>query len=250
MPSWGEAVSLRLLSREVLRDEIGGWVGTHAGPLPFVTLSYAQSLDGSIAAIPGQQTRISGTESSRLTHRLRAMHGAILVGVGTVLADDPLLTVRHVEGPNPIRVILDSALRTPDDSRLLRTVDQAPVWLVSGPESSPTRRRELERRGVLILTPAEVHPSWPSVLRLLQSSGIDSVMIEGGARVIASVLGAGAFDAAVITQAMRFLGGLPSVDTALPEAISLDGVLCAQVGEDLVIAGRQKRNPWGNKEEQ
>lgn len=242
-------MSLRLLSRDLLEDEIRSWVRTHAGPMPFVSLSYAQSLDGSIAAEPGQQTRISGDESGAFTHVLRAIHDAIIVGIGTVLADDPLLTVRHVEGHNPIRVILDSMLRTPDDSRLLQTVDQAPVWFVAGREASPGRRQELQRRGARILTLGREPSSWPAILGLIQSAGVASIMIEGGARVIASVIGAGLFDAAVITQAMRFLGGVPSLGGAIPQVVSLRSVLCAAVGEDLVIAGRRESGSRRNKEQ-
>ena len=87
---------------------------------PVVTLSYAQSLDGSIAARRGFPLQISGTESAQLTHQLRAVHDAILVGIGTVLADDPHLTVRHAQGKDPQPVVLDSQLRFPLGAKLLR----------------------------------------------------------------------------------------------------------------------------------
>ena len=87
---------------------------------PLVTLSYAQSLDGCIAAGPGQRLSLSGPEALMLTHELRAAHAAILVGIGTVLADDPRLTVRLVPGSHPQPVVVDSRLRIPDDCYLLR----------------------------------------------------------------------------------------------------------------------------------
>ena len=91
--------------------------GFHASDRPFVSLSYAQSLDGSLAAKPGAPTRLSGTQANELTHRLRAAHDAILVGIGTILADDPQLTVRGVPGLQPRPVVLDSRLRTPPHSQ-------------------------------------------------------------------------------------------------------------------------------------
>ncbi|MCB0123506.1 MAG: GTP cyclohydrolase II, partial [Caldilineaceae bacterium] len=97
--------------------------------LPFVTLSYAQSLDGSIAAADGTPLRISGERAMTLTHMLRAAHDAILVGVGTVLADDPQLTVRLVAGSDPQPILLDTHLRTPVTARCLR--NPRPPWLVT-----------------------------------------------------------------------------------------------------------------------
>ena len=94
---------------------------------PFVTLTYAQSLDGSIAADPGQPLSLSGPQSLLLTHYLRAAHDAILVGIGTVLADNPLLNVRLVEGKNPQPVIVDSQLRFPLDANLLRRHPPGPM---------------------------------------------------------------------------------------------------------------------------
>src|SRR5512143_1701471 len=86
---------------------------------PLVSLCYAQSLDGCIAAERGRPTQLSGPETKQITHRLRALHDGILVGIGTVLADDPHLTVRHARGENPQPVVLDSRLRTPVEARLI-----------------------------------------------------------------------------------------------------------------------------------
>ena len=118
----------RVTSDELL-DELPSRPGR-----PFVTLSYAQSLDGSIAARRGATTPISGPDALRLTHQLRAHHDAILVGIGTVLADDPQLTVRLVAGPNPQPVIVDSRLRLPLTARLLS--DGAPPPTAFSPPSS------------------------------------------------------------------------------------------------------------------
>src|SRR4051794_24685033 len=96
--------------------------GAHPAPAidrPIVTLAYAQSLDGSIATAARRPLALSSQPALKLTHQLRAEHDAILVGIGTVLADDPLLTVRLVNGPNPVPVVLDSRLRLPSTARLL-----------------------------------------------------------------------------------------------------------------------------------
>jgi GTP cyclohydrolase II len=231
------AVSLRLLSPEKLLAELLGWVGDGAASAPFVTLSYAQSLDGSIAAGPGQRTRISGEESMVLTHRLRAAHQAILVGIGTVEADDPLLTVRKAPGESPIRIVLDSDLRIPIDSRLIGSVDQAPLWIIAGSKADRRRRKALETRGATVM---QIESStWSEILSTLATAGVASLMVEGGARVISSLLGARAFHAVVVTLGMRFIGGLSSLEGPLPEEVSLERVSWAAVGEDLVVAGRR-----------
>jgi 3,4-dihydroxy 2-butanone 4-phosphate synthase/GTP cyclohydrolase II len=94
---------------------------SHVGR-PFVTLAYAQSLDGSLAARRGEPLSLSGLESQKLTHRLRASHSAILVGISTLLADDPQLNVRLVEGENPQPVVLDSRLRTRFKARVFQSM--------------------------------------------------------------------------------------------------------------------------------
>ena len=103
---------------------------------PLVSLCYAQSLDGSIAKRRGEPTRISGAESSQLTHSLRAKHDAILVGIETIIADDPRLTVRLVEGPNPQPVILDSHLRTPIYAYALQQHPLQPIIATTNQASS------------------------------------------------------------------------------------------------------------------
>lgn len=230
-------MSPRLLSPEKLLGQLLEWVREGSASGPFVTLSYAQSLDGSIAAGPGQRTRISGEESMVLTHRLRAAHQAILVGIGTVEADDPLLTVRKASGENPIRIVLDSDLRTPVDSRLIGSVDRSPVWLLAGSRADRRRREALEARGARVMQIEG--SSWGAILSALATAGIASLMVEGGARVISSLLGARAFDAVVVTLGMRFIGGLSSLEGPLPEEAPLDKVSWAAVGADLVVAGRR-----------
>jgi 3,4-dihydroxy 2-butanone 4-phosphate synthase/GTP cyclohydrolase II len=115
-----------------------------AGRLPRVTLTYAQSLDGCIAARRGEPYLLSGPESKRMTHQLRAAHSAILVGIGTVLADNPRLTARVAGGENPQPVVLDSRLRLPLDARLLQT---GSPWIATTYSADPQRCALLAQAG-------------------------------------------------------------------------------------------------------
>src|SRR5512143_3069618 len=117
---------------------------------PRVTLTYAQSLDGSIAARSGMPLPLSGTESMQYTHQLRAAHEAILVGIGTVLSDDPRLNVRLTAGASPRPIILDSELRCPIDARCLEA-SRRPI-VVANDGADDVRWRALEAQGVRVLS--------------------------------------------------------------------------------------------------
>ena len=214
---------------------------------PFVTLSYAQSLDGSIALRADAPLAISGAESLRLTHRLRAEHDAILVGIGTVLADDPSLTARHAAGKSPRPIVLDSFLSIPTDARIFNH-PRPPVIVTS--ENAPVRRvQKFIERGitVLSLSAAENGISLPELLAALPKMGIRSVMVEGGARVLTSFLREKLVDWALITIAPHFVGGL----RAIPETPLLTVPPSAKIsdfpklnewqarifGQDLVVWG-------------
>jgi GTP cyclohydrolase II len=207
---------------------------------PLVSLCYAQSLDGCLAIQRGQPTQLSGAEASRLTHRLRAAHDAILVGVGTVIADDPQLTVRLVDGRNPQPVILDSRLRTPLQARLLGRTTQ-PAWIATTPAADPQRRAALESAGrrLLVLPADEAGRVFlPALLEGLAEDGISSLMVEGGARVITAFLAQGLADWVSITIAPVILGGLPAVEACLARPSRLTQVYREQLGGDMVVFGR------------
>jgi riboflavin-specific deaminase-like protein len=207
---------------------------------PLVSLCFAQSLDGCLAEQRGRPTPLSGPQSSRLTHQLRASHDAILVGVGTVIADNPQLTVRHVKGGNPQPVVLDSHLRIPIQSSLVQR-EQQPVWIATTPAADSERRFGLESVGArLLVLPADEsgRVSLVSLLETLDANGVTSLMVEGGARVITSFLVQGLADWVAITIAPVLLGGLPAVEETLPEPIRLKESYSEQLGEDLVVFGR------------
>ena len=187
---------------------------------PLVTLSYAQSLDGSITAQRGRPLGLSNSRSNRLTHEIRAAHDAILVGIGTVLADNPLLTVRLVEGKHPQPVILDSHLRTPVQARLVQQ-HPAPVWIATTEQVKSQQIQNLQASGARLFFMAgdvQGRVSLPELLITLAENGIRSLMIEGGAQVIASFLKERLVDQVILTLAPVFLGGVQAVNAGGPLA--------------------------------
>ncbi|HEX8137911.1 MAG TPA: GTP cyclohydrolase II [Pyrinomonadaceae bacterium] len=180
---------------------------------PFVTLSYAQSLDGCIASLPGQPLNLSGRQSLVLTHRLRAAHDAILIGIGTVLSDNPQLTVRLVEGKSPQPVVADSRLRFPLDANLLRE-RPLPLLIATCQGADPERQRALEEAGAQILrlpAGADGRVGLPVLLERLGELNINSLMVEGGARIITSFLSARLVDHLILTVAPKLIGGMRGI---------------------------------------
>jgi GTP cyclohydrolase II len=210
---------------------------------PYITLSYAQSLDGSITVQRGQPTPISGPETLRLTHQLRANHDAILVGIGTVLADDPRLTVRLVPGPDPQPVILDTHLRLPLSARLLQN-GRSP-WIATNSTADPSQIAALQATGATVWSlPIDelglIH--LPVLLARLKAQGINSLMVEGGAQVITSFLAQQLVDRLVVTVSPRLLGGLNAVEN-LGQRLNGYGLPRLQnphyqwLGQDVVLSG-------------
>lgn len=207
---------------------------------PLVSLCFAQSLDGCLTVARGRPTALSGPQSSRQTHRLRAAHDAILVGVGTVIADDPQLSVRHVQGRSPQPVVLDSRLRMPLESRLLQRAD-LPVWIATTPAADPEKRIALEGAGArLLVLPADDQGrvSLTALLDVLAENGVNSLMVEGGAQVITNFLAQRLADWVAVTIAPVFLGGLPAIEGSLPAPLWLKDPQFEQLGEDVLIFGR------------
>lgn len=207
---------------------------------PFVTLTFAQSLDGSIAARPGAPLRLSGEAAQHFTHQLRAAHDAILVGIGTVLADDPQLNVRLVHGPNPRPIILDSHLRCPPTARC---VDAARRTIIATTDAAPLeRQRLLEAAGahVLRLPTSNRQVDLEALLYRLSEEKIRTVMVEGGAHVITSFLRARLVNRLIITITPLLVGGVHSITELLASTEHLPRLRHAtlrQLGEDWIIAG-------------
>lgn len=213
---------------------------------PQVTLAYAQTLDGYIAASDGSSRWISGQASLMRTHTLRANHDAIMVGVGTVVADNPRLNVRLVQGRDPVRVIIDGHLRIPDESAVLRP-DAAPgTWIICGPDADVMRRSALSQRGAVVL-PVGADPFMGGIhltqaLQALYQRGIRSVMLEGGSRLITSMLRTRLVDRVTITIAPKMLGdGISAIGamgiTSMVDALTLTNIQTYRLDDDIWVEG-------------
>jgi len=215
---------------------------------PAVTLKWAMSLDGRIATAAGESRWISSPAGRRWALELREEHDAILVGVGTVLADDPLLNRRLglAAGPN-LRIVLDRGLRTPPALRLF--TDPGPVLLYTE-DPSPAARRALEERGATVVALPAVEPA--TVLADLQQRGIQSVLVEGGGEVLGSFAAARAFDRVAVCTAPLLIGGkeapgpLGGAGTPkLAQTPRLEAATVTRRGPDTITVGF--REGWGEE---
>jgi GTP cyclohydrolase II len=210
------------------------------GALPSVTLSYAQSIDGSIAADAGKPLQLSNPESQALTHRLRSMHDAVLIGINTLLSDDPLLTVRLVAGESPQPVVLDSHLRFPLEARLLGPPCVPPI-IATTDQASAAREERLSAAGAQVVrlpSQANGRVDLHMLLRRLSRLGVRSLMVEGGATVITDFLGHQLVDRTVVTISPRFVGGLTAVRPSLQETpgrLTVTNVQCESFAGDVVL---------------
>ena len=210
---------------------------------PAITLSFAQSLDGCITACVGSSTAISSDQSMLMTHQLRAMHNAILVGINTVLVDNPRLTVRHANGENPIPVVLDSRLRTPPTAKLLQSGSTQAI-IATLPDASKERELKLVEAGARVIRIPEAAGGGIRLADLfswLHQQQIKSLMIEGGSKVISSVLAERLVDQLVLTIAPVFFGrngvrAMESLDCSLSSSC-LTNVMIEQFVDDIVVWG-------------
>lgn len=217
--------------------------------LPFVTVKFAQSLDGRIATATGDSQWISSTGARRFAHQLRRDHDAIMVGIGTVLADDPLLTVRLVRGRDPLRIVVDSRLRIPLTTRVLADGAASHTLVVTSETAEVSRAREIEKLGAEVLR-LPTGPNHPGVnierlLEALGSRGIASVLVEGGKGIITSLLAARAVDRLVAVIAPKIIGeGTEAIGDLgiirLDEALTFTSVQTRKLGPDIIFDGRLK----------
>ncbi len=215
---------------------------------PFVTLKGAASLDGRIATRTGDSKWITSTEAREHARLLRREHDAVLVGIGTVLADDPRLTARPAHGrPATLRrVVLDGSLRLPLKARLLSTLDEGPVVVFAGPHVARSRARRLEERGATVerLAARNGRLDLRGLLRHLAEKDVTRLLVEGGGEVHSSFLEEGLADRLVLYVAPRIIGGRDaralvggSGPKRLADAVTLSRPVSYRVGADLVVEG-------------
>jgi riboflavin-specific deaminase-like protein len=221
--------------------------------LPSITVKLAQSLDGRIATISGDSQWISSPSSLKLAHRLRREHDAIMVGIGTVLADDPRLTVRLVKGRDPLRIVVDSRLRLPAEARML-TEGAMNNTLVATTEMADRKRvSEIQRLGAeVLILPLAVNDSRVDLRALLQEiggRGIESVLVEGGSGLVTSLFAERLIDRLVVVIAPKIIGkGTEAIGdlriTRLRDAITFSEFKTRRSGPDIVFDGRID---WNNE---
>ncbi|WP_332697396.1 bifunctional diaminohydroxyphosphoribosylaminopyrimidine deaminase/5-amino-6-(5-phosphoribosylamino)uracil reductase RibD [Halalkalibacter lacteus] len=214
---------------------------------PYVTLKSATTLDGKTATVTGKSKWITGEEAREDVHRYRHTHDAILVGIGTVLADNPSLTTRLPNGgKNPIRVVLDRSLRIPVEAKLVQD-QEAPTWILTTEEASMDKQKELEKYGIDVLRTPD--GSIEKVLPLLGTKGITSLFVEGGAEVNGSFLRARAVDQVITYMAPKLFGG-QMAPTAIggkgieevENALELEIKEVTTIGKDIKIVSRVRRS--------
>ena len=220
--------------------------------LPYITLKAAVTLDGKIATRTGDSKWITGQEARTETHRMRNESDAILVGVGTVLADDPRLTVRHVEGRDPVRVVLDTDLRTPPTAAILdpgRT-SSAGTWIFHAPDVDASRREALAAPGVELIPVSRDARGVDlrEVLKALGERNVVRLLVEGGSHIHGAFLDLSLADSAAIFVAPRILGDPEAIPFATGSGVDSIGQAWQLVrthvralGSDWLVSGDFER---------
>jgi diaminohydroxyphosphoribosylaminopyrimidine deaminase/5-amino-6-(5-phosphoribosylamino)uracil reductase len=230
----GIAVTVGIRRAEAERD-MAGHISRMTRQRPHVSLKLAVSADGAIGRRGAGQVAVSGPQSAMRTHLLRAEHDAVAVGIGTVLADDPLLTCRlpGMERRSPVRVVFDTAARTPPAARLLASLAAAPLVIVAGEGADRTRVDALSEAGAdIVSVPAENgRLDLRLALERLASRGILSVLVEGGAELGDTLLSADLVDAAYWIDAPRAIGG---------DVVPFGGRGIAALAERLAVLQRER----------
>jgi diaminohydroxyphosphoribosylaminopyrimidine deaminase/5-amino-6-(5-phosphoribosylamino)uracil reductase len=240
----GIAVKTGVLAEDAAEVNAGFFTCIREGR-PLVTWKAATTLDGRIATHRGESRWITGEVARHMAHLLRARHDAVLVGAGTALADDPLLTCRlaGLERRTPVRVVIDGRLRLPLTSRLVVTAKDVPTWLVTLADGDAQRRHAFEECGVEIIEVGEGAAGTLDVrqaLGELKTRGVTRVLVEGGSQLVGALLQCDLVDRIVWLRAPRLMGGDGVPATApfgvdeLSRTPTFARVRVAEVGEDLL----------------
>jgi diaminohydroxyphosphoribosylaminopyrimidine deaminase / 5-amino-6-(5-phosphoribosylamino)uracil reductase len=219
---------------------------------PLVTLKLATTLDGRIAMASGESRWITAAPARARAHLLRARHDAVMVGIGTVLADDPQLTCRlnSLGARAPVRVVVDRQLRIPPSARLLAGAGATPIWLLAAVSADPIRRRAIEQSGASVIEVAEAGDGidLAAALTALGARGITRLLVEGGARLAAGLLKAQLVDRLAWFHAPVLIGGdgIAAIGTlglpTLAEAPAFERASTETVGPDLLTTFRTRNS--------
>jgi len=210
--------------------------------LPYVSYKCAMTMDGNIATVTGESQWISCPDSRRYAHRLRTVHDAIMVGVDTIISDNPKLTVRHVKGSNPLRIIVDTRLRTPESVSVLSEC-MAHDTIIATTESNPRIHLRYTQQGATIIVCDEYdgRVSMVDLLQKLGKRGIQSILLEGGSRLAGDMLQNGIIDEFIFFVAPKIIGsdGFAPFNlrgiTNMDNAIKLQFGPVTRSGQDIVI---------------
>ena len=216
-------------------------------------MKYAMTLDGKIATRTGASQWITGESARERVHQDRHRYAAVMAGVGTVLADDPLLTCRMEGGRNPVRVICDTHLRTPLDSQIVRTAREVPTILAC---TDGARRAPYEAAGcrVFVLPERDGHVDLSVLMERLGAAEIDSVLLEGGGTLNWAALESGIVQRVQAYIAPKLFGGkdakspVAGLGVELPaQAVKLKNTTVTQIGEDFLLEGEVDTDVHGNR---
>jgi diaminohydroxyphosphoribosylaminopyrimidine deaminase / 5-amino-6-(5-phosphoribosylamino)uracil reductase len=216
---------------------------------PLVTLKFATSLDGRIATASGESQWITGPPARERAHALRASHDAIMVGTGTVIADDPQLTCRlpGLDHRSPVRVVIDRHLRIPPAARLIADAPRIPTWVLTLRSAEPVRRETFLANRVTLIDvdpDREGQVDLAAALRALGERGITRLLVEGGARLVAAFLRARLVDRLVWVHAPLVIGGegVPAIAgldlAALVDALAFERLSTGAIGDDVLTTFR------------
>lgn len=215
--------------------------------MPYVTAKLAQSLDGKIATKLGESKWISGERSREFVQDLRSKADAVMVGINTVLEDNPLLTVRDKRLRSPVRVIVDSKLKIPADSKLLKSINRAQIIIAATEEAAKSKIRLLENKGAAVIIFKSKNGRVPleSLLRNLAKNGIIHVLAEGGGELIGSLFDRKLIDRFIFIISNKIIGGKAAPGAIggsgikiLREAKILNSLDIKKIGGDLLLTGK------------
>ncbi len=213
---------------------------------PFITIKYAQTIDGKIADQKGNSRWISGIPARRYAHRLRARHQAILVGINTVIKDNPLLTVRRVKGKQPLRIILDTQLRLPLKAKIINSEMAGGTIIVTTRKASKKRAELLRKRGVkIVFVPVDKDGEVDlyKLLSFLKSLKIKNVLVEGGSKIITSFIKNKLADRMVVIISPKIMGkGIEAIGNLgtsdISKSLNLKFEKIEKIGRDLILTAK------------